>query len=345
MKDQLGALRVGVPVARTVGRPWDNERMLARVCAAFTGDAAAWTRTERRIRALWQLCGTQVRTLEEDAPTPLAGHVVPLAREALDGAGIAPGDVDLLVHGDLARERYEPATAAGVADALGAHAALPVDVSSACASWVLAVHDVLGRMALDPDIRVALVTTATLTAGHLRYAMAGPEDVDTLGAGLTLGNAASATLIVRAALARGHTAWSVPRAVHAAGLPVHHALCDAPVGGHFTSRGAELFALARHVPGHLAALSARAGWRADAVDVWALHQPSTRALRDLARAAGVAPDRMPSFHAVHGNCAASAVPLAWATLAVQGRCPPRACVGLSAAASGFVMAGLAVEME
>jgi 3-oxoacyl-[acyl-carrier-protein] synthase-3 len=344
VNEPLGALRVGVPVARTVGRPCDNGRILARVRAAFTGDDAAWTRTERRILALWQLCGTQLRTLEEDAPTPLAVHVVPLAHEALARAGLGAGDVDLLVHGDLARERYEPATAAGVADALGAHAALPVDVSSACASWVLAVHDVLGRMTLDPHVRVALVTTATLTAGHLRYAMAGPGDVDTLGAGLTLGNAASATLIVRAPLARGDTVWSVPRALHAAGLPAHHALCDAPVGGHFTSRGAELFALARHVPGHLAALCARAGWPMPEVDAWALHQPSTRALRDLARAVGVAPDRMPSFHAEHGNCAASAVPLAWATLAARGRCPPGARVGLSAAASGFVMAGLAVEV-
>ncbi len=334
---------VSEPVARVLGKPWSNQAMLARVRAAYLGAEADWPLTERRIGALWRLCGTEVRTLEEDAPSPVAEHAARCARELLAREGVAAHEVDLVVHGDLVREVYEPATAAEVADRVGAHGALPLDVSSACASAVLAIQDVVARMAVDPDLRVALVTTATLSAGHVRYDLHGPDDVDTLGAGLTLGNAASAMLVTRARPAR-EAGWGEVVALHAAGLPAHQALCRAPIGGAFVSHGAELFALARHVPAHFEALCARAGWRTDEVDAWWLHQPSHRALRDLARMAGIPPARVPLHHGAHGNCAASAVPLVWAAEAALGRVRPGARVVLSAAASGFVVAGVALRM-
>ncbi len=315
--------------------------MLARVRARYRGDADGWSPLARRLTALWKICGTDVRTLEEDAALPLAPHAADVARTLLARESIDTADLDVLVHADIAREVYEPATAAAVADVLGAHRALPYDLTSACAGAVLGLQDAAGRMALDGSLRHVVVTTATLTAGHLRTDLQSPGDVDTLGAGLTLGNAASAMLLTRDPGGPGGRLV----AIHAAGLPAHRDLCEAPIGGHFRSDGAALFALARHVPGHLRALCDRAGWDVDAVDLWVCHQPSNRVLREVARALRVDPARMPGLHHLHGNCAASAVPLALAHLAAEGRLRPGGRVVLTTAASGFVMAGVALVWE
>lgn len=341
MAAPLDALRLRLPVARLLGRRWDNDAMLARVRATYRGDEAGWVPLARRISALWKLCGTDVRTLEEDAALPLAPHAVGAARALLAREALAADDVDVVVHTDIAREVYEPATAAAVADVLGAHRALPYDLTSACAGAVLGLQDAAARMVLDDGLRHVVVTTATLTAGHLRTDLQSPEDVDTLGAGLTLGNAATAMLLARDPGGQGGRIV----AMHAAGMPAHRALCEAPVGGHFRSDGAALFALARHVPGHLRALCDRAGWDVTDVDLWVCHQPSNRVLREVARALGVDPARMPGLHHLHGNCAASAVPLSLAHLAAEGRLAPGHRIILTTAASGFVMAGVALTWE
>jgi 3-oxoacyl-[acyl-carrier-protein] synthase III len=341
MPAPLDGLRLRMPVARLLGRAWDNEAMLARVRASYRGDEEGWRRLAGRLTALWKICGTDVRTLEETAALPLAPHAAGVARVLLTRESIGPGDLDVVIHADIAREVYEPATAAAVADTLGAHRALPYDVTSACAGAVLGLQDAAGRMVLDDSLRHVLITTATLTDGHLRTDLQSADDVDTLGAGLTLGNAATAMLLTRDAAGPGGRIV----AMHAAGLPAHRDLCAAPVGGHFRSDGAALFALARHVPGHLRTLCDRAGWDVGDVDLWICHQPSNRVLREVAHALGVDPGRMPGLHHVHGNCAASAVPLALAHLAAEGRVRAGQRVVLTTAASGFVMAGVALTWE
>lgn len=330
---------LAAPTALLPGRRVDNAEIVRRVRESYTGDADGWPGVERRIRSLFRICGSEWRWLEEEAPLPLAGHAARAAREALANVGVAPADVDFVLYGCIAREYYEPATAAEVAALVGANRAMPLDVTTACAGALVAMQDLVGRMAMDDAIRVGLVTTATLTPGHIRYRLDSPDDVADYGAGLTLGNAATATVLTRTKPAAGGRIVGLL----AEGYPEHHALCRAPVGGHFVSQGVEIFALARHLPGHVQRLCDRVGWSRQDVDLFVSHQPSNRVLYELARAMEVDPARIPQLHAVYGNTAASAVPLALSHLVKEGRLQPGMKVVLATAASGFVMASLALE--
>jgi 3-oxoacyl-[acyl-carrier-protein] synthase-3 len=318
-----------------------NDDVLARVRARFHGTDAEWDRVERRIRSLFRACGTELRYLEEEAPTPLAGHAARVGARLLEGLGVAPAELDLVIYGSIAREYYEPATAAEVAGRLGADRALAYDVTAACAGSLVAIQDVVARAAVDDAIRRALVVTATMTAGHIRYDIPDADAVTFLGAGLTLGNAATAVAITREpGPGRGRVV-----AMLAESMSKHHDLCHAPINGHFVTNGPEIFALARHLPDHVRALCARAGWRPDEVATYVCHQPSNAVLRGIAAGLELPADRLPQLHGVYGNCAASSVPLALRHLVDAGRIRPGDKLVLAAAASGFIMASLALIWE
>ncbi len=338
---KLPDIWLSAPAVRLPARALTNADMLARVRARFRGTDPEWDRVERRIRSLFRACGTDLRYLEEEAPTPLAGHAAAAATDVLAAQGVSAADLDLVIYGSIAREYYEPATAAEVAGRLGADRAMAYDVTAACAGSLLAVHDVVARAAVDDELRRALVVTSTMTAGHVQYDIPDADAVTYLGAGLTLGNAATAMLLTREP---GPDRARVV-AMLAEGMSRHHDLCRAAVNGHFVTDGPAIFALARHLPTHLKKVCDRAGWRPDEVDVFVCHQPSNAVLRGIAAGLELSADRLPQLHGHYGNCAASAVPVALDHLRRHGRIRPGAKLVLAAAASGFVMASVAVVWE
>ncbi len=337
----LAEVYLSAPAALLLGPAVDNDELLARVRARFTGSASAWSALERRVRSLWRVCGTKSRHLTPESDEALAANAALAARQVLAEGGLRAEDLDVVVYGSIARTYYEPATASEVAAVIGAVRACPLDVTSACAGALIAVQDVVGRMTMDAEITQALVCTSTMTSSHVSYALDQASDVDRLGAGLTLGHAATATLLTRTPTPRcGRIVGMLSE-----GIPAHWDLCRAPVHGHFESDGARIFALSRHVPAHARKLCERVGWTLADVDVFVAHQPSNRVLADMARGLGVPTARVPQLHGLYGNTADSAVPLSMRHLLDQGVIRPGMKVVLSTAASGFVMASVALVWQ
>ncbi len=319
-----------------------NDDVLRLVHAEFRGPEDAWGPVNRRIRSLLRACGTDRRHWEAE-PLPLAGHAAAASAAVLAAQGLTPDDIDLVLYGSLAREYFEPATASEVAGVLGANRALALDLTAACAGSLLAVQDFVARSAVDDDFRTGLVCTSTMTPpGFIQYGIQTPEEVALLGAGLTLGNASTAMIVSRAQPAGGSGRI---RAFLGEGMSAHHGLCRADIHGHFVSDGPAIFALAQHMPGHVRRLCARAGWAVNEVDLFVTHQPSNSVLRAIAGALEVDPALMPALHSLYGNCAESSVPIALRHALDHGRIQPGAKIVMAAAASGFVMASLAVEWE
>jgi 3-oxoacyl-[acyl-carrier-protein] synthase III len=319
-----------------------NDDVLKLVHAEFRGPEEAWGPVNRRIRSLLRACGTDRRHWEAN-PLPLAGHATTAARAALAAAGLTADNLDIVLYGSLAREYFEPSTASEVAWMLGAERALALDVTAACAGSLLAVQDFVARSAVDDELRTGLVCTSSMTPpGFVQYGIQTPDEVALLGAGLTLGNAATAIVVTRTQPAGG---GGRIRGMLAEGMSAHHELCRASIHGHFVSDGPAIFALARHIPAHVHRLCARVGWAVSDVDLFVTHQPSNSVLRAIAGALEVDPAIMPALHSLYGNCAESSVPLALRHALDNGRIRPGSKVVMTAAASGFVMASLAVEWE
>jgi 3-oxoacyl-[acyl-carrier-protein] synthase III len=77
----------------------------------------------------------------------LSDLCLPAARDALEHAGIAPRDVDLVIVATVTPDMTFPATAAVVADELGATDAAAYDLSAGCTGFMYALAQAYGMLA------------------------------------------------------------------------------------------------------------------------------------------------------------------------------------------------------
>ena len=144
-----------------------------RCCHASANPSAGrnpnGTRSSKASSTCFGRCNTQVRYIDPDQTLSPGEFASRAATACLFENGVDASEVDLLVYGGIARENFEPATAAEVAGRLGARPLHAFDVTCACAGLVEAIHVVAGYFALHPEIKTALVCAGELLArpGHL----------------------------------------------------------------------------------------------------------------------------------------------------------------------------------
>jgi 3-oxoacyl-[acyl-carrier-protein] synthase-3 len=283
-----------------------------------------------------------MRYLEESTTLSPGEFAARAAAECLEQNGVAATDLDLVVYGGIARDNFEPATAAEVAGRLGANPLHATDVTCACAGLIEAMHTVAGYFALHPEMKTALICAGELTRDRITYDMGSLQDVAVFAAGLTLGNAAAALLVSREPLAGGSA--RLEGLVHKT-LCEHYDLCQTPVDGHFTSKSKELFALSVHVPPEVRRMLAEIGWSSEEVDHYAFHQPSEAVLERVLNELGARPQACIHTHSLFGNTASTAWALALDYRLKSGTVQPGDKIVLASAAAGFTIVGAAAVWE
>jgi len=316
----------------------NNEVALSRVRESFRGSNSEWDPIEQSIRYVFDRCNTKMRYLDEDPALSPGEFASRAASACLRENGLAATDIDLLIYGGIARDAFEPATAAEVAGRLGAKPLHATDVTCACAGLIEAMHMAAGYFALHDDIQTALICAGELTRDRITYDMQSLEDVAVGVAGLTLGNAAAALLISREPLPAGSA--RLVGVLHKT-LSEHYALCRAPIDGHFTSHSKELFALAVHVPPEIRRLLADAGWSPEEVDHYAFHQPSEAVLERVLAELGARPQACVHTHSLFGNTASTAWALALDYRLRNGTVRPGDKIVVASAAAGFTIVAAA----
>ena len=96
------------------------------------------------------------RMMAEDQVT--SDLIVEASQKTLARAGLAPGDIDLLIVSTDTPDYLSPSTSTVVQAKLGATNAGVYDVNSACAGWVTALDQGARYLATEPDYRYVLVT-------------------------------------------------------------------------------------------------------------------------------------------------------------------------------------------
>ena len=320
----------------------DNDTALSRVRDSFRGPASEWDLIEQSIRYVFDRCNTKMRYLDEDPLLSPGEFASRAAAACLHENGLAATDVDLLIYGGIARDAFEPATAAEVAGRLGAKPLHAMDVTCACAGLIEALHVATGYFAIHDEMQTALICAGELTRDRVSYDMQSLEEV-TLGvAGLTLGNAAAALLASREPLPPGSA--RLVGLTHKT-LSEHWALCRAPVDGRFTSHSKELFALGANAPPEIRRLLADVGWSPEDVDHYAFHQPSERALERVLAELGARPQACVHTHSLFGNTASTS----WAVALDYRLRNGTVCAGdkivVASAAAGFTIVSAAAVWE
>lgn len=341
-KTTLPTMYLSAPATVLPGDGVDNEDVIAKVRKSFRGKASEWTMIEQSIRYVFDRCNSKVRYLQSDTVLSPGAFAAQAAAACLEGSEIAASDVDLLVYGGIARDAFEPATAAEVAGRLGARPLHVLDVTCACAGLIEALHVVAGYFALHDEIRTALVCAGEITRDRVTYDIQSLEDVAVDVAGLTLGNAAAAFLVTREPLAGGGA--RVVGLTHKT-LSENWELCRAPVDGHFESKSKELFALGVHVPPEIRRLLDGAGWSADEVDHYAFHQPSEASVERVLTELGARPQAGVYTHSLFGNTATTSWVLALDHRLKEGAVEAGDKLVLASAAAGFTIVSAAAVWE
>jgi len=168
------------------------ERVLASNRSALTPDQLH--SIEKTIRAGFRLSGTKRRHVDL-LPADILGMSVRAAEKALGDANVMPDEIDLIIYVGVARGSIEPSNACVVQHKIGATNATSFDLLDACVSWLRAL-EVAQSMLDTGSYKKALVVNCE--AGMLNFCqfeLSCHSDLDKYFAGLTCGEAATATVL------------------------------------------------------------------------------------------------------------------------------------------------------
>jgi 3-oxoacyl-[acyl-carrier-protein] synthase-3 len=258
------------------------------------------------------------------------------ARQALDHAGIAAADIDLIVLATATPDQTFPSSATKVQAALGIDDCVAFDVHAVCTGFLYALS-VADSMLRSGTARKALVIGAETFSRILDW-----EDRATC---VLFGDGAGALVLGVEDGERGILATRL----HADGR--HNDLLFVDGGpsstgtvGKLRMKGREVF---RHAVVNLAAVLnevlADAGLTATEVDWVVPHQANARILDATARKLGLPADKVVVTVDKHANTSAASVPLAFDVAVKDGRIKRGDLVVLEAMGGGFTWGAAALR--
>jgi 3-oxoacyl-[acyl-carrier-protein] synthase-3 len=302
---------------------------------ASLGLASGWCERSAGIR--------ERRRAEEETT---AGMAVEAARMALDHAGIAPAEVDLVIGAQTGPQQLLPCTAVFVQRALG----LPdggsacFDVNATCLSFLFAL-DAAARFVATGAYRNVLIFSSEKSLGHLN-----PKEPESA---VLIGDAAAAAVLTRSD--------EPQRGIQASRFVTHSSGADLAVylgGGslhpptdpgttpdmyYFRMDGPALFRMAaRLLPPFIDEVLATANWTRENIDVVVPHQASGPGIRLAWSRCGMDRERTFVNLETRGNCIAASLPLALAEAVHQGRIQRGHKVLLIGTGAGLTLGGMAL---
>lgn len=266
---------------------------------------------------------------EEETTASLAAEA---ARRALDDAGVAVEDVDLLVVATSTPDTPCPPTASRVAAELGVVGG-SFDLNGACTGFVHALLSAASQLTVTRG-RAAVV----IGADRFR-SLVDPEDRTTA---VLFGDGAGAVVLRRGddpvptdRRSAAETAGIL--AAHLAGDPHGVGILEIPAGRSFLLMdGPELFRRAvRALVDSGRRVLGDAGLTAADIDLYLPHQANARIVRAAADRLGVPEDRVVYDMVERANTSAASIPLALADAVAAGRLRPGGNLLLSGIGAGL----------
>src|SRR3954454_6752845 len=249
---------------------------------------------------------------------------------AVERAGIAAGELDLVLVATMAADELTPNAAPLVAEELGAKHAGAIDVGAACTGFLSALS------LATAQIESGRAETVLVIGADLLSRITDPGDRSTAG---LLADGAGAAL-VQAEDAPGHIGQVVLGADggHSTLITASHAERVIRMNGHDTFK----HAVARMSAATLEAL-ALADRTIDDVDLFVYHQANSRIIRAVGLELGLPPERTADYLAGYGNTSAATLPMALTLAEEEGRLREGATVLLAAFGAGLAWGATVLE--
>jgi len=262
------------------------------------------------------------------------------ARRALEAAGVAPSEIDLIVLATTTPDQTFPATATIVQDALGCNGCTAFDVAAVCSGFLYAMT-IADSMLKTGAAKCALVIGSETMSRLLDW-----EDRATC---VLFGDGAGAVVLKAEEVAEDGPGVLASR-LHADGA--HNSMLHTDGGpsttgtvGKLRMKGREVF---RHAVVNLAEVLTEvlddAGITAADLDWVVPHQANARILDATARKLDLPPEKVVVTVGDHANTSAASVPLALDAAVRDGRIRPGHLVMLEAMGGGFTWGACLLRM-
>ena len=268
----------------------------------------------------WIVERTGIRERRIAAPEEaLSDLALPAAREALADAGLEGSQVDLIIVATVTPDMAFPATAAILADELGAHEAGAYDLSAGCTGFMYAVAQAYGMLA------GGLAQRALVVGGDVLSKIL---DWNDRGTAVLFGDGAGAVVMERVGeggflgFELGADGSGGPQLYLPAGGSRSPATAESVAERrHFVQmNGREVFKFATRVLVSSAeAVLAECGRTVEEVDVYVPHQANVRIIDYATQKLGIPHDRVVIDVDRYGNTSSGSIPLALADAKADGR--------------------------
>jgi 3-oxoacyl-[acyl-carrier-protein] synthase-3 len=280
----------------------------------------------------WILSRTGIRERRRAEPDErLTDYAIRAGAKALERAGIAGADVDLVIVATMTQDELTPNTAPLVAHALGAQTAGAFDVGAACTAFLTglslgAAQIESGRAGLVLLVGADFITRIT--------------DYDDRKSAPLFADASGAVVLGRGGPGLGQIGPMVLGADGSHGKTIVATHADRKL----KLDGPEVF---RNAVNRMTAVTVdavtRAGLTLSDIDLFVYHQANARITKAIGQRLGLDPDRVVDCIETLGNASAATLPVALDVAVSDGRLKPGSKVLLSAFGAGFTWGGGVLE--
>jgi 3-oxoacyl-[acyl-carrier-protein] synthase-3 len=272
---------------------------------------------------------------DDEALTDVA---LPAARRALADAGVEAADLDLIIVATVTPDMTFPASAATMADSLGAHDAAAYDLSAGCTGFMYAVAQGYGMIASG------LVERALVVGGDVLSKLMDWNDRSTL---VLFGDGAGAVVLERARGEGGFLGFELG-AEGAGGVHLWHPGSGSrrfPDDEMFLKmNGREVFKFAtRMLVTSAEKLLAECGKTVEDVDLYVPHQANVRIIDHATKKLGFPDEKVVINVDRYGNTSSGSIPLALADAAADGRLKPGELVLMTGMGAGLTWGSALIE--
>ena len=292
----------------------------------------------------WIVERTGIRERRIAAPDEaLSDLALPAAREALEDAGVAGSELDLLIVATVTPDMAFPATAAIVADELGASDAAAYDLSAGCTGFMYGLAQAYGMLA------GGLARRALVVGGDVLSKILDWSDRRTA---VLFGDGAGAVVMERVGeggflgFELGADGSGGPQLYLPAGGSRTPATAESVAERlHFVQmNGREVFKFATRVLVSSAeAVLAECGRTVGDVDVYVPHQANVRIIEYATKKLGIPEDRVVIDVDHYGNTSSGSIPLALADAKADGQLEPGRLVLMTGMGAGLTWGSGLIE--
>ena len=239
------------------------------------------------------------------------------SKKALENAGISAEELDMIIVGTVSPDCFFPSTACQLQEYLGAVNAVAFDISAACSAFLFGMQIVDNYMK-SGTIRYALVVGAETLSKIMNW--------DDRGTCVLFGDGAGAAIL------KNDPDATLYMAQGSDGTGGKYLTCEnRPVNNPFTSEkpkdlayttmdGQAVYRFAvKTIPKCINEVTEMAGWSADEVDCFALHQANLRIIEAAAKRLGQPMEKFPTIIEECGNISAGSVPILLDTIHRSGQ--------------------------